>query len=175
MKSSFKAKTLSGLSSFAAAALLQLVATSSANAALGGVPAAFTSSAQNTQTASARSSAVKQVVSPVLAASSGAASYSVTETTLATGTIVKEYLTSGGVVFAVSWVGPFLPDLRELLGQHFDTLTEEVSKTPRAGHTQVAVHRGALVVQASGHMRAFQGKALLTTLLPAGVTAADVQ
>ena len=44
------------------------------------------------------------------------AGYSVQEIQLPSGTVVREYVSSGGKVFAVSWRGPVIPDLRQTLG-----------------------------------------------------------
>src|SRR5256885_356537 len=49
-----------------------------------------------------------------------AESYTVHEIQADTGTIVKEYVSSGGTVFAVAWHGPWLPDMKQLLGSYFE-------------------------------------------------------
>jgi hypothetical protein len=36
------------------------------------------------------------------------------------GTTVREYVGSGGTVFAIAWDGPLMPNLRQLLGPQFD-------------------------------------------------------
>jgi len=38
----------------------------------------------------------------------------------ASGTMIREYVNASGTVFAVAWDGPWLPDLRQVLGEHFD-------------------------------------------------------
>src|SRR5580704_12348400 len=38
----------------------------------------------------------------------------------ATGTVVREYASPTGTVFAVAWQGPWLPDMRQLLGSYFE-------------------------------------------------------
>ena len=47
--------------------------------------------------------------------------YTMHELAAATGTKVREYLDSEGKVFAVSWQGPFRPNLRQLLGSYYET------------------------------------------------------
>ncbi len=101
-------------------------------------------------------------------AAAGNANYTVSQSTLDGGTVVREYSDSSGVVFAVSWNGPFLPDLRTLLGTHFDTLRTEAAKKPKAGHSQLAVDRSDVVIVSNGHMRSFSGKAWIPGALPAG-------
>jgi len=101
-------------------------------------------------------------------ASNGSASYSVSTTTLAGGTTVREYVGADGVVFAVTWNGPFLPDLRELLGQHFATLRNESARQPKAGRGQVRVAQPDVTIESGGHMRAYTGRAWINSRLPAG-------
>lgn len=100
--------------------------------------------------------------------------YNVTETTLESGTLVREYANRNGVVFAVSWNGPFLPDLRTLLGKHFATLTSETAKKPKAGHSQVNLARPEVVIVSRGHMRAYAGRAWMESEFPAGFSAANI-
>jgi len=86
------------------------------------------------------------------------------------GVIVREFLDSGGLVFAVTWSGPAVPDLRELLGHYFAGYTSVLSALPNAGR-QRAIHvvMADLVVQSGGHLRAYSGLAYLPARLPAGV------
>jgi hypothetical protein len=99
---------------------------------------------------------------------SGTAAYSVNTTTLTGGTTVREYVGADGVVFAVTWNGPFLPDLRELLGQHFATLTSESARQPKAGRGQIHVTQPDVTIESGGHMRAYAGRAWINSRLPAG-------
>jgi hypothetical protein len=108
-------------------------------------------------------------------AASPASTFSVNRTTLPSGTTVREYVAANGVVFAVSWDGPFMPDLRTLLGPHFATLTGESAKHPKAGHSQLHIERPDVVIESTGHMRAYSGRAWITSLLPAGFTAEEIE
>ena len=66
--------------------------------------------------------ATARSLSPLLHAQSSAAStaaYSVTQTTLASGDIVREYVSTAGTVFGIAWSGPMMPDLPTLLGAYF--------------------------------------------------------
>jgi hypothetical protein len=105
-----------------------------------------------------------------LAASGGtaAAGYTVNTTVLETGTTVREYVGTNGVVFAVTWNGPFLPDLRDLLGQHFTTLTNESARHAKAGRSWVRAANTDVTIESTGHMRAYTGRAWVRSLLPAG-------
>jgi hypothetical protein len=74
-------------------------------------------------------------------------------------------------VFAVAWDGPWLPDLRQVLGDQFDRYQAAMQSRQRArtGRGAVVIDEQGLVVQMSGHPRAFTGRAYLPGLLPAGV------
>lgn len=109
----------------------------------------------------------------ILAAQS--VNYRVSESTLDTGTVVREYVSNQGLVFAVSWSGPRMPDLESLLGQHFATMRAENSKFPRAGRSQVRIERPDVSIVVSGHMRAFEGKAWVQKDFPAGFSVNDIQ
>jgi hypothetical protein len=102
------------------------------------------------------------------------ASYVARDTTLASGTRVREYVADGGIVFAVTWEGPMLPDLKTLLGKYFDTLVAESARLPRAGRSQLAVDLPEVVIHSGGHMRAFEGSAWIPAEFPAGFSADDV-
>jgi hypothetical protein len=95
--------------------------------------------------------------------------YRIHEISRGDGTLIKEYVSLDGKVFGVSWKGPTLPDLSQLLGSSFVEFKNSVH--PRAGRRKTAVVRnGDLVVESTGHMRAFQGRAYLNSLLPPGIT-----
>jgi hypothetical protein len=108
------------------------------------------------------------------AATRAPASYDVSANQLPNGTTVREYAVNG-VVFAVSWHGPFLPDLRELLGRHFATLTDETARHPLAGHSQVRIARPDVTIESGGHMRAYNGRAWVNSLLPAGFNTDEIE
>jgi Protein of unknown function (DUF2844) len=103
--------------------------------------------------------------------------YTLHEIQSSTGVAVKEYVSTSGKVFAVTWQGPFHPDLRQLLGTYFDQFeqAEQAQRTQRRGHGPVLIQQAGLVVQISGHMRAFVGKAYVPQMLPAGVHAEDIR
>lgn len=102
--------------------------------------------------------------------------YATHVTQLKSGTVVREFSNSMGVVFAVSWQGPVLPDLTELLGGHFKTFktaTEQTRASGRRGGSMGLV-RDDLVVSSNGRMRDFFGYAYAPELIPTGVNIKDV-
>ncbi len=90
------------------------------------------------------------------------------------GTLIKEYVTPAGKVFGVSWSGPTIPDLTQLLGAYSAEFQTSVRAQPGRRKAGV-VHNTDLVVESTGHMRAFQGRAYLNSMLPDGVTQEVVQ
>jgi hypothetical protein len=103
------------------------------------------------------------------------AGYTDLERQLESGTTIHEYVDANGTVFAVSWSGPYIPDLKELLGVHFDAMVEQAGKTPRASRSQLMLKRPDLVIVSGGHMGAFQGRAWLPAQLPPGFSPGDVK
>jgi Protein of unknown function (DUF2844) len=85
------------------------------------------------------------------------------------GTLIREFVTPAGKVFGVSWSGPTIPDLTQLLGS-YNTEFQNAVHTKTGRRRAAAVHDADLVVESSGHMRAFVGRAYVNSLLPSGVT-----
>lgn len=149
----------------AAAALTAFVAGIPAHAELGGAP---------TWPASSASQATRLVQH----VSSAQVPYTVNETTLNGGTVVREYLAQGGTVFAVVWHGPQMAPLNTLLGSYFPTYLQGVSALHAAqggGHGPAIVQPPGLIVQSGGHMGNFTGRAWLPGSLPQGTSPDDLQ
>jgi hypothetical protein len=102
------------------------------------------------------------------AASTGQSAYTETEKVLDSGTTVHEYLDAGGNVFAVSWSGPFLPDLKEILGEHFGVMAAQQRNQRAGGRSPLHIRQSDVVIDSEGHMGSFQGRAWLPAKLPAG-------
>lgn len=98
--------------------------------------------------------------------------YSLHEIRAATGHVMREYATTDGTVFGVSWAGPTIPDLRQLLGERYFTEFQEAATAhPRYGRGPLLIETPNLVFQQTGHLRDFHGRAYLPRLLPSGATA----
>lgn len=93
------------------------------------------------------------------------------------GTTVREYVSSTGTVFAVSWEGPWMPDLRQVLGPYFDAYQRTVPavRNARRSHGPMTFRSGDLVVQIGGHPRAFVGRAYIERLMPQGMQAQTIR
>jgi hypothetical protein len=100
--------------------------------------------------------------------------YQVHEIQLPSGTQVREFTATDGKVFAVAWNGPIVPNLRQTLGQYFDTYVAG-AKASRSGRHHLQINQGDLVMHAAGHMRAYSGMAYLPQALPSGVDAGDLK
>ena len=100
--------------------------------------------------------------------------YTVHEITSADGTVVREYLSPQGMVFALSWHGPFMPDLRQVLGSYYGEY-EQAASAPHYGHRHLAVEEPGLVVQSSGRLRAFSGRAWVPGMVPADFSVDEIK
>jgi hypothetical protein len=114
---------------------------------------------------------LKAQVRPGTAASSA---YTVQELTTQLGTVVREYANpASGKVFAVTWRGPQMPNLSQLLGAHVQEL-EKAASAPHRSHRHVLVNEPDLVISSNGRMRAFYGRAYIPSLTPASVTIGEL-
>ena len=95
------------------------------------------------------------------------------------GTQINEYVTSGtGTIFAYTWQGPTQPNLDTLLGRYAADWRNDAAAQRASGRDDLHTARvdGArVVVETSGHMRAYMGRAWLPAALPAGVSEGDLQ
>ncbi|HYA15093.1 MAG TPA: DUF2844 domain-containing protein [Syntrophales bacterium] len=104
--------------------------------------------------------------------------HTVHEIKIPAGTVVREYVSNAGKIFAVTWQGPHVPDLRQLLGSHFDQFSQAV-KDRKAKQPWIRgplmIQEPGLVVHTGGHMRAYFGKAYIPELVPQGVSIEDLK
>jgi hypothetical protein len=90
------------------------------------------------------------------------------------GVRVREYVSSSGQVFAVSWQGPFMPDLRQVLGSYFEQFSQ-AAKTKQSRGGPLIIHEPGLVLESGGHMRSFFGRAYLPQIVPENVRAESIR
>ncbi|HET8706113.1 MAG TPA: DUF2844 domain-containing protein [Pseudomonadales bacterium] len=142
--------------SFTAAMLAGLMTPLCCQAELGG----------QATTTPAISKSIKAAVAVTEKQSSG---YSIAETKPESGGSIKEYVNADGIVFAVTWKTPVLPNLPSLLGQqYFSAFKAEAASKPHAGRGPVRINQSDLVIFSGGRLRAFVGKAYVPSLLPVG-------
>ena len=101
-------------------------------------------------------------------------SYAIHELTAPTGTTVREFVGQSGKVFAVSWSGGWRPNLRDLMGAHYDRFIAG-TRGRRAARGPVRIELPGMVVVMGGRQRAFFGQVTLTDLLPAGIGPEDLR
>ncbi|HEV3140447.1 MAG TPA: DUF2844 domain-containing protein [Vicinamibacterales bacterium] len=99
--------------------------------------------------------------------------FTIHEVQSSTGTAIREYVSPSGTVFAVAWSGPWMPDMRQLLGPYFERFQRgaAAARRSRRGHGPLRIDDGEIVAQVSGHARAFSGVATVPRLVPNGVRA----
>jgi hypothetical protein len=96
--------------------------------------------------------------------------YTVYEIRTASGILIREYIAPGGKVFAVTWRGPWMPDLRRLLGTYFEVF-QRAERGHHARRRPFVVDEPDFVLHSGGRMRAFFGEAHVPSLVPADVRA----
>jgi hypothetical protein len=95
-------------------------------------------------------------------------SYDLHELTTASGTRVREYADRSGKVFAVTWQGPSLPDLGQLLGGYAERYATAV-RAHRGSHHVLTLSEPDLAISVVKLPRGFSGQAYLPGAMPAGV------
>lgn len=93
-------------------------------------------------------------------------SYSIYTQTLTSGTSIQEYVAPSGIVFAISWSGPTLPNIQAIFGNYYANYLSAAEQARRSIYTSSET----LVIQSTGMMGAFQGFAFLPKQAPAGFT-----
>jgi hypothetical protein len=102
--------------------------------------------------------------------------YTVHELQSPAGTVVREYASPSGRVFAVAWQGPAMPDMKQLLGSHFEEFQRAAEvQNRRGGHGPLIIQHPRLVVELGGHMRSFVGRAYLPDEVPSEVANEEIR
>ena len=93
------------------------------------------------------------------------------------GTVVREYVSPAGKVFGVAWQGPFMPDLHQLLGTYLPLYSAALQQdhAKRPGRHPLNIHQAGLVVETSGHMRAYYGRVYVPGMVPQAVNAGEIR
>jgi hypothetical protein len=99
--------------------------------------------------------------------------YAIHELALPTGTKVRHFVGDSGKVFAVSWSGGWRPNLRDIMGDHYDKFIA-ATRGKRVARGVARIELPGMVVVMGGHQRAFFGHVYLTDLLPAGFSPEEI-
>jgi Protein of unknown function (DUF2844) len=102
--------------------------------------------------------------------------YAVHQIQAPAGTVVNEYVSATGTVFAVAWHGQFAPDMQQILGTYFSQYSTALqSQEKHYGHRPLNIQQSGFVIQTGGHMRAYFGRAYVSALLPQGFNPDQLQ
>jgi hypothetical protein len=101
------------------------------------------------------------------------ADYAVHEIRTPSGLVIHEYLSASGKVFAVSWRGPGIPDLPQLLGPYAAEV-QQATPRPHFNHHHLGVQTANVVVESNGHLNTFLGRAWVPALLPPNFSLNDL-
>jgi len=106
-----------------------------------------------------------------------AAAYTVHEITAPGNTVIKEYVSPAGKVFAVTWHGQFIPNMQQLLGTYFEQYAQaaKTQRESRVGRRPLNIQQPGLVFQNGGHMRSYYGRAYVPDMVPQGVNVDALQ
>lgn len=106
-----------------------------------------------------------------------AGAFAIHEIKTPTGSTVREYISPQGKVFGVSWQGPTMPDLKQLLGSYYAQASQALKeqRAKRVIRGPINIQQPGFVFQQSGHMRSYFGRAYVPGMMPQGVGPEAVQ
>jgi len=87
--------------------------------------------------------------------------------------VIHEYVSAQGKVFAVTWRGPGLPDLGQLLGSYSAQLAQAVTH-PHYNHHHLRIETPEVVMQSDAYLRTRSGRAWVRALLPQNLSLRDI-
>jgi Protein of unknown function (DUF2844) len=91
------------------------------------------------------------------------------------GTVISEYISPTGRVFAVSWRGPFIPEMQQILGSYFQQYSAALGVKRPYGRRPLNIQESGLVVQTGGHMGAYFGRAYVPEMLPSSLKVDEIK
>jgi hypothetical protein len=135
---------------------------------------ALSGSAHATLGGSAQSVAEDQAAYSASHAVTPQANFDLHELTTRDGVKVREYAVRGGPVFAVAWEGRVAPDLKQLLGAHYQRFQAEL-RVHRIGHHVAVVNTPELVATLMHFQRTGFGHVYLPALVPSGTAIGELR
>ncbi len=100
--------------------------------------------------------------------------YDVHELTSESGATVREYVTSAGTVFALTWNGAQVPDLKLLLSTYYDRYIA-AAQAHRTGHHVLSIATPDLVMTVVKFQRKASGQVYVPSLMPSGLTRQELR
>ena len=101
------------------------------------------------------------------------AGFTVHELQVPGGMLIHEYASLDGKVFALSWRGAGVLDLQQMLGSYYAQFAQATA-SPHYNHHHLSVRTPDVVVESSGHTRAFFGRAWAPALMPQNFSLNDI-
>ena len=89
------------------------------------------------------------------------------------GAVIHEYVSAQGKVFAVTWHGPGLPDLAQLLGSYAEQLARAQTGV-HYNHHQLRIETPEVVMQSEAYLRSRSGRAWVPALFPQSLSPKDI-
>jgi hypothetical protein len=102
------------------------------------------------------------------------ANYDLHEITTANGDRVREYVSGDGTVFATTWSGHSMPDLKVVLATHYAEYVAG-AQAHRAGHHVFSMDTDGLALRVVKLPRGLAGSARVPALVPAGMSVQDIR
>jgi hypothetical protein len=100
--------------------------------------------------------------------------YDVHEIQTSAGAVVHEYVSAQGKVFAVTWHGPGVPDLAQLLGSYSAQLAQAQTRGPRYNHSHLRIETPGVVMESYAYLRSRWGRAWVPALFPQSLSPKDI-
>ena len=103
--------------------------------------------------------------------------YAMHEIRTQSSAVVHEFVAPSGKVFAVTYQGPVVGESNALLGRYSAAVSQVLAASRGGRHVggPVIVRVGDVVYEASGHMRSFTVRAIVTSAVPQGVAREEIQ
>ena len=99
--------------------------------------------------------------------------YSLHEIQTSSGVVIHEYVSAEGKVFAVSWRGDGIPDLRQMLGGYYGQFAQATS-APHYNHHHLRIETPDVVMQSDAYLRTRSGRAWVPALFPPSLSVKDI-
>jgi hypothetical protein len=99
--------------------------------------------------------------------------YDVHEIQTPAGTVIHEYVSAQGKVFAVTWQGPGLPDLAQLLGNYSAKLAQAQTRS-HYNHHHLRIETPEVVMESDAYLRSRSGRAWVPALFPQSLSPKDI-
>jgi hypothetical protein len=93
------------------------------------------------------------------------------------GTIIREYASPAGRIFAISWEGRFMPEMKHFLGDLFEPYVSAMRSEHKTHNWRqpILIHTSNLTFENDGHMGWYYGRAYVESSVPGGFSIDDIR